>query len=212
MVRRGQTIGLLYSAQSFGVIDPEEQVTTHSLLVSYGYEWKVGSQIALSAGPQYSLLSTNSISAAGTSSTPGVKQNVLGYSAEARLSIAITTQNSIQLMASRSTTDNASISGVVTQDDGQLNLSRRFNKRLLASVGSFYSEYESLGGLLVAEPNTWGVFNRVAFDFTPRSSITIDYDYYHGAQIISPSLAHLFSHQRVLIEYHYSFGALPGRR
>ncbi len=217
MVRRGQTIGLVYSDQSLNVTNPEEQVPIHSLLLSYSYQWKAGAQIALFGGPQYSLLSANSASAAGPSLTPtGVKQDLLSYSAGATLSMLVTDHNSFQLMASRRVADGAGISGAVVQDLGELRFSRRLNKRLSAYVGGFYSENESLGKLPVAVPNTWGAFNGAAFNFTPHSRIALVVDYSRfdsPHQVpISSSLAPLFTHHRVLIEYRYSFGTLPGRR
>ncbi|MFZ1113195.1 MAG: hypothetical protein WAN33_12085 [Candidatus Acidiferrales bacterium] len=212
MVRRGQTVGLLYSAQFFNVNNPEQQVTTNSLLLSYDFEWKTGRQIALFAGPQYSLLNANSITATALSpALAAVNQDLLGYAAGATLSLLVTKQNYFQLMASRRVADGAGVSGAVIQDEAQLGLSRRFSKRLSASVGGFYSEYQPLGDLPVVAPNTWGAFNRAEFAIAPRSSFSVEYDYFHQTQI-STSLAPLFSHNRVLIEYHYSFGALPGSR
>jgi hypothetical protein len=211
-VRRGQSIGLLYSAQFFDVTDPEQQVTTHTLLLSYDFEWKTGREIAFFAGPQYSLLSASSSDISGPSPMlAGINQDVLGYAAGATLSINITKQNYFQLMASRRIADGAAISGAVVQDEGQLELSRRFNKHLSASVGAFYSDYQALGDLPVIAPNSWGAFNRAEFKIAPRSGISVEYDYFHQAEI-SPSLAPLFSHNRAFIEYHYSFGSLPGLR
>jgi hypothetical protein len=214
MVRRGQSIGFLYAVQSFDVTNPEQQVTTHSLLLSYGYAWKPGWQITLLAGPQYSLVNTSSLSATRSSATlAGVKQNLLGYSAEATLSIPIAKQNVFQLMASRRVTDGAGVSGTVIQNDGQLEFSLRFNKRLSAHVQGFYAEYEALSTPNVAQPNSWGSNDRAVFNFTPQSSLVISYNYSHYVPLFSLApLAPFYSHNRVLIEYHYSFGTLPGRR
>lgn len=212
MVHRGHTIGFLYSAQSFDVTNPEERVTTHSLLLSYGYEPKLGWQIALWAGPQYSLIDTNSVNAAGSySPLTVVGQSLLGYSAGATLSRLIAKRSFFQLMASRHVTNGAGTSGAVISNAGQLSLSRPINKRLSVYVGGFYSEYEQLGNLPVSQPNAWGAFNLAAFEFTPRSSISIRYDYSYYVPIPS-YVGASYSHQRVLIEYHYSFGKLPDAR
>lgn len=212
MVRRGQTVGLLYSAQFFNVTNPGQQVTTDSLLLSYDFEWRTGRQIALFAGPQYSFLNARSISSTGPSpSLAAVNQDLLGYAAGATLSLLITKQNYFQLMASRRVADGAGVSGAVIQDEARLGFSQRFSKRLSASVGGFYSEYQPLGDLPVVAPNTWGAFNRAEFGFAPHSGISVEYDYFHQTQIAA-SLAPLFSHNRVLLEYHYSFGTLPGPR
>ncbi len=211
MVHRGQTIGLLYSAQSFTVTDPGEQATTNSLLLSYDFEWKTGRQLQLFAGPQYSQVSANISNLGGPSLPLAINQNVLGYAAGATLSLVITKQNYLQLMASRRISNGAAVSGVTIQDEGQLNLSRRFSKRLTASVGALYSEYQAVGSLPVALPNGWGAFNRAQFNIDPRSAISIEYDYFHQSQI-SSALAPLFSDNRALIEYHYSFGSLARQR
>ena len=213
MVRRGQRIGLLYSKLNPWMSPtPEQQVTTHSLLLSYSYKWKTYSQIALFAGPQYSLLSAKSVSASGLSPTPsGVRQDIFGYAIGATLSIGITKQNIFQLMASHRVADGAGLSGAVVQNVGQLNLSRRFNEHLSVYGGSFYSESQALGNLPVAAPNAWGAFSRAAFNLTPRSSIAVEYDYSHYGSL-SAFLAPHFYHQRVWIEYHYSFGTSPERR
>jgi hypothetical protein len=211
-VRRGQSIGLNYSVQSFAVTNPEENITTNTLVVRYVFEWKTGRQLVLFAGPQYTSLSANSTS--GTVPSPvstKINQQVLDYSAGATLSLRITQQNFFQLMASRRIVDGAGVSGTVIQDEGRLGLSRRFSKRLSASIGSFYSEYQALGNLPVAEPSSWGAFNRAEIDLGPRSSLSMEYDYFHQAQIPS-SLAPLFSHNRALIEYHHSLGTLTARR
>ncbi len=209
MVRRGQSIGLLYSAQFFDVTNPEEQVTTHTLLLSYDFEWKNGREIALFAGPQYSLLSASSAGISGPSS--GISQDVLGYAAGATFSINLTKQNYFQLMASRRIADGAGVSGAVIQAVGQLDFSRRFNKHFSASVGAFYSDYQALGDLPVVAPHSWGAFNRADFQIAPHSAISVQYDYFYQPEI-SASLAPLFSHNRALIEYHYSFGTLPRLR
>lgn len=211
-VRRGQSIALDYSAQFFSVVNPGENVTTNTLLLSYNFEWKTGKQIALFGGPQYSSLSGN---LAGTLGSPsilnGVAQRILSYSAGATFSLMITQQNFFQLMVSRRVANSGGVSGAAVQDEGQLGLSDRFNKRISVSSGGFYSEYEALGNLPVVQPNSWGTFNRAEFNLAPNSSFSIDYDYFHQT-LFSSSLAPLFSHNRALIEYHYSFGTLHRQR
>jgi hypothetical protein len=212
MVSRSQSIGLNYSGQFLSVVNPSESITTHTLLLSFNLEWKTGEQFVLFAGPQYSLISANLTGA--PSSTPpvtAINQFILGYSAGSALSLEITKQNFFQMMASRRVVDGAGISGAVIQDEGQLDMSRRFNKRLSASVGGFYSEYEALGKLPVIVPNSWGATNRIELDLAPHSSFSAGYDYFHQPQI-STALANLFSHNRAWIEYRYSFGSLAQRR
>jgi hypothetical protein len=211
MVRRGQTIGLLYSDQFFDVINPEEQVTTHSLLLTYDFSWKTGREISLFAGPQYSLLSGNSSLLSGPSPTLAVfNQDILGYAAGATLSIVITKQNYLQFIASRRIADGAGVSGAEIQDQGRLGFSRRFDKRVSASIATFYSDYQALGSLPVVVTNSWGASANADFSLSPRSRISVEYDYFHQPEF-SPTLAPLFSHNRALIGYHYSFGSLPGR-
>lgn len=211
MVRRGQTVGLLYSAQSFTITDPTEQVRSNSLLLSYDFAWKTGQQIELFAGPQYSQVSATVPAPGGSSSTVAVNQSVLGYAAGATLSFVLTSRNYLQLIAWRRIANGSAASGAAIQDEGQLTLSRQFSKRLSASVGAFYSEYQAVGDLPIALPNGWGAFNRAQLHLGPRSTISIQYDYFHQAQI-SSVLAPLFSDSRALIEYHYSFGSLGGQR
>jgi hypothetical protein len=212
MVQRGQSIGLRYSSQSFTVNDPGEELTTNSLLLSYDFEWKAGRQFELFAGPQYSQVSASLAGAAGhTPTLASINQNVLAYAAGATFSIVLSKRNYFQLAASRRVTNGAAVSGVVIQDEAQLGLSRQFNKRFSASIGGFYSEYQQIGNLPVGLPNGWGVFNSVQFMLSPRSNISITYDYFHQSQL-SPALATLFSDNRALIEYHYSFGSLGGHR
>jgi hypothetical protein len=213
MFRRGQTIGLTYSFQSFDVTNPMQQVMTHSALVTYGYAWRAGRQITFFGGPQYSLVGANSVSsAAGQPITlTGATEGTLGYSAGAEVSIFITQQNFFQAMASHRITDGAGVSGTVVQTEGQSEFSRRFNERLTASVGLFYSKYNALGDLPIVVPNTWGVFTSAVFNINPRSNIQVNFDYFHQPQI--PSIAApLFSHHFALVEYHYTFGRLPGGR
>lgn len=208
-VRRGQSIGLDYSAQFFTVTNPGENVTTNTLLLRYDLEWKTGKQLVLFAGPQYSLLNADS-----TSNGPvpnRINQRVLDYSAGATLSLRITQQNFFQLMASRRVADGAGVSGAIIQNEGWLQLSHRFSKRVSASIGSFYSEYQALGNLPVNVPNSWGAFNRAEIGFARRSSLSIEYDYSRQARIPS-SLAPLFSHNGALIAYHYSLGTLPAKQ
>lgn len=212
MVRRGQTIGLLYSGQFFDVVNPEEHVTTHSLLLSYDFAWKTGREISLFAGPQYSLVSASSGLSSGPSPTlAGINQDILAYAAGATLSIVITRQNFFQFMTTRRIVDGAGVSGTEVQDQAQLGLSRRFDKRVSASVASFYSEYQALGNLTAAAANGWGASAHADFNLAPRSRISFEYDYFHQSEI-SAAVAPLFAHNRALIEYHYSFGTLPGLR
>lgn len=212
MVRRGQTIGLLYSSQSFTVTDPGEQATVNGLLMSYDFEWKTGHQVEFFAGPQYSQVNVTLTGLGGPTPAPvQANQDVLGYAAGATLSLLITKQNYLQLMISRRIANGAAASGVMIQDEAQLGLSRQFSKRLSASIAGFYSEYQQLGNLPVGLPNGWGAFNRAQFMIAPRSAISIEYDYFHQSQI-SRALAPLFSDNRVLVGYHYSFGSLRGRR
>lgn len=210
MVRRGQSIGLLYSSQFFTVTDPDEQVTTNSLLLSYNFEWKTGRQIQFFAGPQYSSVSASLLNSGGPSSILAINQNVLSYAAGATLSLLVTKQNYLQLMASRRIANGSAVAGTAIQDEAQLGLSRQFNKRLTISIGGRYSEYQAIGSLPVALPNGWSAFSRAQFNIDPRSAISIEYNYFHQARI-SPVLAPLFSNNRALIEYHYSFGPLRGR-
>lgn len=211
MVRRGQSIGLLYSMQSFTITDPDEQVTSNSLLLSYDFQWKTGRQIQLFGGPQYSQVSASFLTPGGSSSTVAVNQNVFGYAAGATLSFVLTDKNYLQLMAWRRIASGSAVSGAAIQDEGQLTLSRQFSKRLVASVAAFYSEYQAVGDLPVTLPNGWGAFNRAQLNLGPRSAISIQYDYLHQAQI-SSALAPLFSDNRAFIEYHYFFGSLGGQR
>lgn len=212
MVRRGQTIGLNYSAQFLSVTNPGESITTNTLLLSYNFEWKAGRQIALFAGPQYSSIGATLSAFGGPSPVLiGLRQQVLSYSAGATLSLLLTKQNFFQLMASRRAVDGAGVSGAEIQDEGQLSVSRKFTKRVSASVGGFYSQNQALGNLPLAMPNTWGTFNRAEFKFAPRSSFSAEYDYFHQAAV-SSALAPLFSHNRIVLEYHYSFGSLGEQR
>lgn len=212
MVRRGQTIGLDYSAQFLSVTNPGESITTNTLLLSYNFEWKTGKQIALFAGPQYSSIgATLSPFAGPVPVLTNLNQQVLGYSAGATLSVLLTKQNFFQLMASRRAVDGAGVSGAEIQDEGQLSVSRKFNKRFSASIGGFYSENQALGNLPLTMPNTWGAFNRAEFKFAPRSSFSAEYDYFHQ-KAISSTLAPLFSHNRIVLEYHYYFGSLGEQR
>lgn len=212
MVRRGQSIGLDYSAQFLSVINPNQSVTTNTFLLSYDYEWKTGKEIALFGGPQYS--SFNVSSSLATSSSPlsyALNQNVLNYSAGATLSLLVTKQNSFQLMGSRRVTNGGGASGAAIQDEGQIGLSRRFNKHIFASTGEFYAEYQSIGDLPAAQPNSWGIFSHAEFNLGPSSSFSVEYDYFHQ-QLASSSLEPLFSHNRALVEYHYVFGSLHRQR
>jgi hypothetical protein len=211
MVRRGQTIGLLYSSQSFTVTDPGEQATVNSLLLSYKFEWKTGRQVEFFAGPQYSRVSATLSGFGPTPTALEANQNVLGFGAGATLSLVITKQNYLQLMGSRRVANGAAGTGVTIQDEAQLGFSREFSKRLSASVGGFYSQYQELGNLPVSLPNGWGAFNRVQFMIAPRSAISVEYDYFHQSQI-SNALAPLFSDNRAFVGYRYSFGSLRGRR
>jgi hypothetical protein len=208
MVQRGQSVGLDYSAQFFSVVNPSENITTNTLLLSYNFEWKTGRQIALFGGPQYSSLSGNLAGTVGSPSVlTGVTQQVLSYAAGASLSLRISQQDFFQLMASRRVAGSGGVSGAGIQDEGQLGLSRRFTKRFSASTGGFYSEYQALGNLPVVQPNSWGTFNSAQFNFAPNSSVSVEYDYFHQT-LLASSLAPLFSHNRALIEYRYSFGTL----
>lgn len=212
MIRRGQTIGLEYSAQFLSIVNPSESVTTNTLLLSYSLEWKPGRVIALFGGPQYSSISGNLV---GTVVSPSLlaeaNQQVLSYSLGATFSVLITRQNSLQLMATRRVSGSGGVSGAGIQDEGQLGLSHRFNKRFSASTGGFYSEYQALGNLPVLEPTSWGTFNRAELNLSPNNSISVEYDYFH--QTLSQQfLASLFSSNRALIEYHYSFGSLHRQR
>lgn len=209
MVRRGQSIGFLYALQSFDVTNLEQQVTTHSVFLTYSYTSNGGWQIGLSAGPQYSLLNSNSVSVLFP---PSLKGNLLTFFGEAKLSKSISKENFVQLTASRRVTDTAGIAGIAVQNEGRLNFSLRFKQHLSLSVGGFYSEYEPLGTLpLFGLGTASGAFNRAVFDLTPHSSIVIDYNYdrYSGMPI---SVAIPYSHQRVAVEYHYSFGGSPSQR
>lgn len=213
MVRRGQTIGVDYSAQFLTTVNPSESVTTNTLLLSYSFEWKSGREIALFGGPQYSSISGNlSDSLLSSSSSPAeANQQVLSYSLGATFSLLITQKNSFQLMATRRVSGSGGVSGAGIQNEAQLGLSRRLNKRFNASMGTFYSEYQALGTLAVAQPNTWGTFNRAEFDLSPNNGVSVEYDYFHQT-LSQPSLGALFSSNRALIEYHYSFGSLRKQR
>jgi hypothetical protein len=212
MVRRNQTIGLDYSAQFLDVANPSQDVTTHSLLLSYSYEWKPGREIALFAGPQYSFISADLTSTIGSLSlSTEASEQVLSYSLGSTLSLMITRENSFQLMATRRVSGTGGISGARIQNEGQLGLSRRFNKRFSGSTGGFYSDYQQLGNLPILQPRSWGAFNRAQLNLTPNNSISVEYDYFHQT-LSQPSLAALFSSNRALIEYHYSFGSLHGQR
>lgn len=211
IVRRGQTIGVNYSAQFLTITNPGESVTTNTLLLTYGFEWKHGRQISLFGGPQYSSIGGGPASVSSELPFTVAAQQVLSYSVGATFSLPITRQNSFQLAASRRVSGSGGVSGAAVQDEADLGLSRRFKERFFASTGSFYSEYQALGNLPVAQPTSWGIFNRGQFSFTPNSSVSVEYDYFHQS-LSNSSLGVLFPDNRALIEYHYSFGSLRRQR
>lgn len=211
-IRHGQTIGLDYSAQFVTIVNPGENTTTNTLSLSYSLAWKDGRGLSFFAGPQYSSIGGNLASTAG-SGLPFVEagQQILSFSAGAAFSLLLTQQNSFHLTAARRVSGGGGVSGLAIQDEADLGLSHRFNKRFSGSTGAFYSEYQPLGNLPIAQSSSWGTFNRAQFNLTPYNSISIEYDYFH--QLLSqPSLGALFSDNRALIEYHYSFGSLARQR
>lgn len=204
-VRRTQTFGVDYSAQFFAVTNPVESVVTNTLVLRYDFESKSGKDLDLFAGPQYSSVSAK-LTSGGSSVLPDtLNRDILNYSAGAIFSWRITEQNDFQLTATRRVVDGAGVSGAAVQDEAQLRISRKLNKRLMVSIGSFYSEYQALLNLPIA-PNSWGAFNRIDIALGPRSSLAAEYDHSHQAQLLSLPLEALFSHNRALIEYRYSLG------
>ncbi len=211
---RNRTVSVLYSLRLFRTAAAGTRVRTHSLLVTYSYDWKPGTRLDFFGGPQFSLVRARPTLNLNflffqLPVLVSIREPVTGFTAGAAFGQRLNDRSSLVFSFSHRISDGGGITSTVVQNMASSALRWRLNPHFSGFLSVDLSKSYSLGHLGLSSPlQAWGISTGIDFALTRHTSLTATYGLSHYGRA-PESLRPLVMHNRFVLGLRYSSGTFP---